>query len=82
MASKLASRLGFAAFALVTGVSALGHRYEVSDEYNASNFFSKFDFFVSNYSTGNYNDVDPTSGTHMSDPIIETPAPVLVSNRR
>ena len=53
--------LGTAALAYsVGGVAAKS--YQLSDKYDASNFFSKFNFFVSNFGTGNYNDVDPTSG--------------------
>jgi hypothetical protein len=39
-----------------------GNKWYLSKTYDASNFFDKFDFFASDYTTGDYNDVDPTSG--------------------
>lgn len=59
--SSLAS-LSLTALALAASVSASGHCYQVSDEYTPSNFFSKFNFFESNYDTNHYNEVDPNSG--------------------
>ena len=53
------------ALAYTSGVAATVHypqAYQVKETYDASNFFSNFNFFVSNFDTGNYNDVDPTSG--------------------
>ncbi|KAK2591910.1 hypothetical protein QQS21_010384 [Conoideocrella luteorostrata] len=37
-------------------------RYALVESYDHTNFFDKFHFFESNFTTGNYNDVDPTSG--------------------
>jgi len=52
--------LGAAALAYSAGAAAKS--YQLTDNYDSANFFSKFNFFVSNFETGNYNDVDPTSG--------------------
>ncbi len=60
MAPSLVS-LGAVALAYSSGVAAL-LTYQVTETYDYTNFFDKFDFFVSNYSSPNYNDVDPTSG--------------------
>ena len=54
-------KFGTAALAYASSVSA-GNSYQLSDTYDYTNFFDKFNFFVSNFDTGNYNDVDPTSG--------------------
>ncbi|KAH6665906.1 concanavalin A-like lectin/glucanase, partial [Plectosphaerella plurivora] len=59
MAPTLLS-LGVAALALVGDVSAT--RFYLDETYDQSNFFDKWDFFVSDYSSPDYNDVDPTSG--------------------
>lgn len=37
-------------------------RYKFVESYDHTNFFDKFRFIESNFTTGNYNDVDPTSG--------------------
>ncbi|KAM0667673.1 hypothetical protein ACQRIT_003180 [Beauveria bassiana] len=44
------------------GFASAVNQYTLVESYNHTNFFDKFNFFVSNYGTGNYNDVDPTSG--------------------
>lgn len=43
-------------------VAADEQTYQLADSFNSANFFDNFDFFESNFGTGNYNDVDPTSG--------------------
>ncbi|TEA21894.1 Endo-1,3(4)-beta-glucanase [Colletotrichum sidae] len=52
--------LGTAALALAGDAAA--RQFVLEDTYDSSNFFDKFDFFESRYGTGNYNDVDLTSG--------------------
>ncbi|KZL84159.1 mixed-linked glucanase [Colletotrichum incanum] len=60
MAPSLLSTLS-SALLLTSSVSA--HKsYQVVDSYDSTNFLDKFGFFVSDHSTGNYNDVDPTGG--------------------
>ena len=55
--------LGAAALAYTgTAVAAEEKTYQLADSFNYKNFFDNFDFFESNFDTGNYNDVDPTSG--------------------
>jgi hypothetical protein len=55
--------LGAAALAYTgTAVAAEEKTYQLSDSFNSLNFFDNFDFFESKFDTGNYNDVDPTSG--------------------
>ncbi|KAK1961396.1 hypothetical protein LY78DRAFT_545612, partial [Colletotrichum sublineola] len=46
---------------LTSSVSAT-KSYQVVDSYDSTNFLDKFGFFVSDHTTGNYNDVDPTGG--------------------
>jgi len=60
MAPSLVTIGAAAALAYSAGVAA--NSYQLTDNYDADNFFQKFNFFTSNYNTGNYNDVDPTSG--------------------
>ncbi|KAM0325860.1 hypothetical protein ACHAQA_007163 [Verticillium albo-atrum] len=36
--------------------------YQLFDTYDSTNFLDKFSLFESDHTTGNYNDVDPTSG--------------------
>ncbi|KAM0333095.1 hypothetical protein ACHAQA_001753 [Verticillium albo-atrum] len=48
------------ALAFVGDASAT--KFYLDDTYDHKNFFDKFNFFESRYGTGNYNDVDPTSG--------------------
>lgn len=47
-----------------TGAAVItaGRTYQLTDSFNYQNFFESFDFFQSDFNTGNYNDVDPTSG--------------------
>jgi hypothetical protein len=45
-----------------TAVAAVAQTYKKTESFNSTNFFDEFDFFTSKYGTGNYNDVDPTSG--------------------
>ncbi|KAJ0163807.1 Endo-1,3(4)-beta-glucanase, partial [Colletotrichum tanaceti] len=52
--------LGTAALALAGDAAA--KQFVLDDTYDSTNFFDKFDFFESRYGTGDYNDVDPTSG--------------------
>lgn len=52
--------LGTAALALAGEAAA--KQFVLADTYDSTNFVDKFDFFESRYGTGNYNDVDPTSG--------------------
>lgn len=52
--------LGTAALALAGDVVA--KQFYLDDTYDSANFYDKFDFFESKYGTGDYNDVDPTSG--------------------
>ncbi|KAF6839631.1 beta-endoglucanase [Colletotrichum plurivorum] len=52
--------LGTAALALAGEAAA--KQFVLADTYDSTNFLDKFDFFESRYGTGNYNDVDPTSG--------------------
>ncbi|KAK1654328.1 hypothetical protein BDP81DRAFT_307603 [Colletotrichum phormii] len=52
--------LGTAALALAGDVVA--KQFVLDDTYDSTNFFDKFDFFESKYNTGDYNDVDLTSG--------------------
>ncbi|KZL82352.1 beta- -endoglucanase [Colletotrichum incanum] len=52
--------LGTAALALAGDVAA--KQFVLDDTYDSTNFFDKFDFFESRYGTGDYNDVDLTSG--------------------
>ncbi|EGX96811.1 endo-1,3(4)-beta-glucanase, putative [Cordyceps militaris CM01] len=52
----------WAGLAGLTSATAPNRQYTLVESYNHTNFFDKFNFFESNYSTGNYNDVDPTSG--------------------
>lgn len=55
--------LGAAALAYTgTAVAAAEKTYQLEESFNYQNFFDNFDFFESNFDTGNYNDVDPTSG--------------------
>jgi beta-glucanase (GH16 family) len=55
--------LGAAALAYSgTAVAAEEKTYQLADSFNSENFFDNFDFFESKFGTGNYNDVDPTSG--------------------
>lgn len=54
-------KLGAAVLACSTSVAAI-ESYQLFDSYNASNFFDKFNFVESKYGTGNYNDVDLSSG--------------------
>jgi beta-glucanase (GH16 family) len=62
MAPRLAV-LGAAALAYTgVAVAAPEKTYQLSDSFNYKNFFDNFDFFESKFGTGNYNDVDPTSG--------------------
>lgn len=49
-----------AALALVGNVSAM--QFYLDETYDKTNFFDKWDFFVSDYNSPDYNDVDPTSG--------------------
>ncbi|TQV99080.1 endo-1,3(4)-beta-glucanase [Cordyceps javanica] len=44
------------------GCARAFNHYILEESYDHTNFFDKFRFFESDYSTGNYNDVDPTSG--------------------
>ncbi|KAK3325448.1 concanavalin A-like lectin/glucanase, partial [Apodospora peruviana] len=53
------TKLGAAALACAVGVSAAAESYLLSDSYNSENFFSQWDYFVSNFETG---EVDPTHG--------------------
>jgi hypothetical protein len=53
--------LGAAAVACCAGTVA-ANKWYISETYDAANFFDKFDFFASDYTTGDFNDVDPTSG--------------------
>ncbi|TQN66419.1 Endo-beta-glucanase, partial [Colletotrichum shisoi] len=60
MAPSLFSTLS-SVLLLTSSVSA--HKsYQVVDSYDSTNFLDKFGFFVSDHSTSNYNDVDPTGG--------------------
>ncbi|KXH54456.1 beta-1,3-endoglucanase [Colletotrichum salicis] len=52
--------LGTAALAMVGDAAA--KQFVLDDTYDSTNFFDKFDFFESKYNTGDYNDVDLTSG--------------------
>ncbi|KAL2877372.1 hypothetical protein SGCOL_007312 [Colletotrichum sp. CLE4] len=52
--------LGTAALALAG--DAVAKQFVLDDTYDSTNFFDKFDFFESKYNTGDYNDVDLTSG--------------------
>ncbi|KAK1488274.1 beta-1,3-endoglucanase [Colletotrichum cuscutae] len=52
--------LGTAALALAG--DAVAKQFVLDDTYDSTNFFDKFDFFESKYGTGDYNDVDLTSG--------------------
>ncbi|OAA64115.1 Concanavalin A-like lectin/glucanase [Akanthomyces lecanii RCEF 1005] len=53
----------FLCFALsAVGFAAASNQYTLVESYDNTNFFDKFNFIESNYSTGNYNDVDPTQG--------------------
>lgn len=55
--------LGAAALAYTGVVAGAPEKtYQLEESWNSDNFFDNFDFFVSNFNTGNYNDVDPTSG--------------------
>lgn len=55
--------LGAAALAYGQGVMAAPEKsWQLTETYDYMNFFDKFDFFTSDFTTGNYNDVDPTSG--------------------
>ncbi|CAI0651966.1 unnamed protein product, partial [Colletotrichum noveboracense] len=60
MTPSLLSTLS-SALILGTTVSAT-QSYQLVDTYDSTNFLDKFGFFTSDYSTGDYNDVDPTSG--------------------
>ncbi|KAH7326159.1 hypothetical protein B0I35DRAFT_508421 [Stachybotrys elegans] len=42
--------------------NAAAKKWYLEDTYDVTNFFDKFNFFESNFTTGSYNDVDPTSG--------------------
>ncbi|KAJ0158277.1 putative endo-1,3(4)-beta-glucanase, partial [Colletotrichum tanaceti] len=60
MAPSLFSTLS-SVLLLTSSVSA--HKsYQVVDSYDSTNFLDKFGFFVSDHSSANYNDVDPTGG--------------------
>ncbi|TID06083.1 putative endo-1,3(4)-beta-glucanase [Colletotrichum higginsianum] len=60
MAPSLFSTLS-SVLLLTSSVSA--HKsYQVVDSYDSTNFLDKFGFFVSDHSSSNYNDVDPTGG--------------------
>ncbi|KAK2034611.1 beta-1,3-endoglucanase [Colletotrichum zoysiae] len=48
--------------ALVLAGDAAAKQFVLYDTYDSTNFFDKFDFFESKYGTGNFNDVDLTSG--------------------
>ena len=51
------------AAALVFSSKAVAAKtYQISESFNSTDFFDHFNFFESKYGTGNYNDVDPTSG--------------------
>ncbi|GJC98421.1 beta1,3-endoglucanase [Colletotrichum higginsianum] len=52
--------IGTAALALAGDAAA--KQFVLDDTYDSTNFFDKFDFFESRYGTGDYNDVDLTSG--------------------
>ncbi|KAK1593360.1 concanavalin A-like lectin/glucanase domain-containing protein, partial [Colletotrichum navitas] len=52
--------LGTAALALAGDAAA--KQFVLDDTYDSTNFFDKFEFFESKYGTGNFNDVDLTSG--------------------
>ncbi|KAF6811610.1 mixed-linked glucanase [Colletotrichum sojae] len=47
---------------LLTSTVSAAQSYQVVDSYDSTNFLDKFGFFVSDHTTGNYNDVDPTGG--------------------
>ncbi|KAK1983245.1 beta-1,3-endoglucanase [Colletotrichum cereale] len=48
--------------ALVLAGDAAAKQFVLDDTYDSTNFFDKFDFFESKYNTGDYNDVDLSSG--------------------
>jgi hypothetical protein len=54
--------LGAAALAYTGTAVAAAETYQLEQSFDYTNFFDNFDFFTSNFDTGNYNDVDPTSG--------------------
>ncbi|WYZ46073.1 hypothetical protein EsH8_IX_000298 [Colletotrichum jinshuiense] len=60
MAPSLLSTLSSAL--LLTSTVSAQKSYQQVDSYDSTNFLEKFGFFVSDHSTGNYNDVDPTGG--------------------
>ncbi|TDZ30547.1 putative endo-1,3(4)-beta-glucanase [Colletotrichum spinosum] len=47
---------------LLTCTVSATRSYQLVDNYDSTNFLDKFGFFVSDHTTGNYNDVDPTGG--------------------
>lgn len=54
-------KLAAAAIAFSAGTHAV-KTYQVFDSYNSDNFFDKFNFYVSDFDTDDYYDVDPTHG--------------------
>ncbi|CRK42825.1 hypothetical protein BN1723_005434 [Verticillium longisporum] len=56
------SFLSAAKSALLFSAAVQAKPYQLSDAYDSTNFLDKFSLFESDHSTGNYNDVDPTSG--------------------
>ncbi|KAL0930394.1 beta-endoglucanase [Colletotrichum truncatum] len=60
MAPSLFSTLSSAL--LLTSTVSAHQSYQLADNYDSTNFLEKFGFFVSDHTTGNYNDVDPTGG--------------------
>ncbi|KAM0600685.1 hypothetical protein ACHAPN_000477 [Verticillium nonalfalfae] len=56
------SFLSAAESALLFSAAVQAKSYQLSDTYDSTNFLDKFSLFESDHSTGNYNDVDPTSG--------------------
>ncbi len=55
--------LSTAALALVHSTGAAAKLvYRISDVYDSSNFFDKFNFFVSRFNTSKPEDIDPTHG--------------------
>lgn len=54
-------KLGAAALAYSAGARAV-KTYQIFDSYDSTNFFDKFNFFVSNFNTDDYANVDPTHG--------------------
>ncbi|EON96991.1 putative mixed-linked glucanase protein [Phaeoacremonium minimum UCRPA7] len=55
------AKLLAAALSYTASVASV-NSYHLAESYDYTNFFEKFNFWESKFDTGNYNDVDPTSG--------------------